>query len=191
MNQIIDLGSNLVDHFAVFEIDGYTKKTGETVFTTTVWKGGVVTAITSSIAEIGSTGEYALTLTPTSAGKWSAEVIVDYNKAVYGVEFEVKKADVEICFAAADDDTTTRFSVWMERDGERLTDFDSVAATLKASDGSTVVSLTTDTADTADGLFAFSAASSAITAGYEYYLDVTATRGSISWSNNLGFAKVV
>lgn len=191
MTQVIDLASDFVDHFPVFESDGYTKKTGESSFTITVWKEAVVTAVTASIAEIGATGEYALTITPTSAGEWSAEVIVAYNNSVFGAEFNVRKADIQMSFSAADDETTTRFSVWAERDGERLLDLDSIAAVIRSADGTQIADLGTDATDTGDGVFSFSVSSASIPEGYEYYLDATATRGTLSWRNNLGFAKVV
>jgi len=190
MPVLIDLGNNFVDHFPVFETDGVTKKSGESSFVVTVWRDGVVDSVTTAIAEIGSSGEYALTVTPDAVGEWSVEVAPAYNDDLWRADFTVKKAVINMTFSAADDATTARFAVWADRFGERITDLDSVAVVIYSSDGTVVVDMGTDTNDTSDGVFEFSTASANIPSGLEYYLGVTATRGTVSWYSNLGFAKV-
>lgn len=87
MSRPIKVGEVVVDHFSVFDFDGYTKKTGETVFASTLWKNGVVSALPVAIAEIGSSGEYKIEFTPDTEGVWSVNVLIDYNKDWWGAEY--------------------------------------------------------------------------------------------------------
>ena len=74
--------------------DGYTKKTGESVFTTTVWKDGVESALSVAVAEIGSSGEYKISFTPDAEGVWSVNVFIDYNKDWWGAEYVASAGDL-------------------------------------------------------------------------------------------------
>ncbi len=89
------LGDIVVDHFPVFDTDGYTKKSGETVFTTTLWKDAVEQVLSVVIAEIGSSGEYKVSFTPDAIGVWSVDVLADYNKDVWGAEYSVTLGSVD------------------------------------------------------------------------------------------------
>jgi hypothetical protein len=190
MARVVDLGEAVTDHFPVWEPDGVTKKSGETSFTVQIWRDGAAVALAYSLTEIGSSGEYKIKFTPLVAGIYSVEVIAAYSGDVFGAEYDVRKPELVFNFAAADDHTNATFAVWAEQRGERVTALDSVAAVVREADGTEVVDLGTDAADTGDGVFEFSTASSNIAAGAEYYLDVTATRSGVSWYANLGFSKV-
>ena len=90
----------------------------------------------------------------------------------------------------ADDGVTLRISVWIEEGGQRVTDYDEVAAQIKDGDSNTTVNLGTDTADTADGIFSFETPVSAITRNIPYVLTAQATRGLVTDSYNAGFVRV-
>ena len=94
MTRQINLGDLVVDQFPVFNFDGYTKRSGETSFTKTVWKDGVVQSNPVSIAEIGSSGEYKWQFTPNSVGWWKVEVVVDFNKDVFSSDYSVNVGSI-------------------------------------------------------------------------------------------------
>ena len=87
MGREINLGDVVIDQFSVFASDGYTKVSGETVFTATVWKNGVVDGASVSIAEIGTSGEYKTEFTPDDEGFWTLEILIDYNDDIYFGEY--------------------------------------------------------------------------------------------------------
>ena len=190
MARIATLGETITDHFPVWEPDGVTKNSGEAAFTVTFWRDSVEISPAYSITEIGATGEYRIAFTPSVQGFYSYYVVIDYNDEVFGGEVDVRKPVLDFGLSAADDATTATFAVWANQDGERVTTLDSVAAVVRSADGAEVVDLGTDAADTGDGVFEFSTASGNLASGAEYYLDVTATRGGVSWYANLGFSKV-
>jgi hypothetical protein len=82
----IRVGDPVVDHFPVFDLDGYTKKSGETTFTSVLWKDGVESVVSVSISEIASSGEYKVSFTPDTVGVWSIQVFVNYNKDWWGAD---------------------------------------------------------------------------------------------------------
>ena len=90
MSREIRLGAEIIDQFAVFESDGYTKVSGEVSFTTTLWDDGVVnSSVSVVVAEIGTSGEYTVTFTPDSAGFWVLEVLIDSTNDIYESEYVV------------------------------------------------------------------------------------------------------
>lgn len=185
----IDLGTEFVGHFPLFEPDGVTKRSGVSSFRVYGWRDGAEAAVSASVSEIGD-GEYALRATMEAAGAWSLEVYSPETLERWGEDFVVAQIPLEWGFAAADDNTVATFSVWFERDGARRVDVERVAAAVRGADGGLVVDLGTDAAPTGEGVFTFACPSVAIPSGAEYYLDATATRGAAVWYNNLGFAKV-
>ena len=81
-------GTLIIDQFPAFELDGYTKRSGlgGTDFDITVFKDGVVDALTPTITEIGATGEYKLEYTPPDAARWEVQVLIDFNKQIWASE---------------------------------------------------------------------------------------------------------
>ena len=185
----VQLGDTVVDHFPVFGPDGTTKVSGASGLTATFWQDGAVVAISYAIAEIAA-GEYRITFTPTAPGVIGVEVVIPSNGDRWGADYDVTKPDLRLTFAAADDNTDATFAVWGEVNGERVAFLDSIAAVLRAPDGTEVVDLGTDASPTADGVFEFVTPSAGIAGGNEYYLDVCATWGAITWYSNLGLSKV-
>lgn len=87
----MNIGDEVIDHFPAFEADGYTKRSGLTAgdFTVTVFLDDTESALSSTISEIGTTGEYALSFTPDELGFWSAQVLIDFNKEIWVANVEV------------------------------------------------------------------------------------------------------
>ena len=82
------MGIEVRDHFPLISLDdGYSKKSGEMVFTSYLWKDNAVSAVPVTVAEIGSSGEYGVSFTPDSEGVWSVQVLADYNKDLWGSEY--------------------------------------------------------------------------------------------------------
>jgi hypothetical protein len=185
----IDLGAAYVGHFPQFEADYITKRSGLGGFVSTVWRDNAVVAVAATVTEQGTTGEYAVTFMPTAAGLWTLEVYSPTTGDRITDAVRVAQPALTWGLTLADGGTTSTFSVWLERDGVRQADITSVAAVLRAPDGTEVADLGTDSADTGDGLFTFTCASALLTAGASYYLACTATRAPAVWYNNLGFAK--
>lgn len=76
------------DILSVFDLDGYTKKAGETTFTTQLFKDGAVSAVSVDVSEIGSSGDYLVSFTPDDIGVWEVQVLIDYNKDWWGGEYQ-------------------------------------------------------------------------------------------------------
>lgn len=84
-----------VDQFSALEADGYNKRTGLALpadFTVTVWLNGAVSALTPTITEIGTSGEYRLDFTPTADGLLIVEVLIDFSKDLLRFRYEVVEA---------------------------------------------------------------------------------------------------
>lgn len=76
------------DIFPVFSLDdGYSKKTGETVFTTKLFFNDAVSALPVTVSELDS-GDYLVSFTPDAVGVWNVQVLVDYNKDWWGREYQ-------------------------------------------------------------------------------------------------------
>jgi len=185
----VPLGDVAKDNFPIFEVDGYTKKSGETSFTKTIRKDSVVQAIASTISEDGSTGEYVFSFTPDSKGLWSVEVLIDYNKDIWYGEFAVGDEEIIFQTVMADDEVVAIFGIWIEEHGVRRTDITSMSEILKDTAGNTIIDMGTDTSPTADGVFRFTSPSAKLVPQVPYVVTVSATDGIQTWNNNLGVAK--
>jgi len=88
MTRQIIVGEEVKDHFPLFDLNNPgVKKSGETSFTSYLWKDNAVSAVPVTVSEIGSSGEYAVAFTPDSEGVWSVQVIADYSKDAWGGEY--------------------------------------------------------------------------------------------------------
>jgi hypothetical protein len=153
------------------------------------WNDGVPVSPAYTIAEIGVSGEYALTFTPTTTGAWSVEVLIDYNDDIYAAEYDVSKPTLMVALTGADDTSDVVFGLWGEAGGERVADMDSMAVIIRDTLGAAIVDLGTNNTPTGDGVFAFTTPTATLSPQTAYLLDVTATRGSVTWYANIGFAK--
>lgn len=91
MARQIVTGTPVVDHFSAFENDGYTKRSGLTAgdFTVTAYQDATVVALTVTITEVGSTGEYEVAFTPATGGFYSIQALIAFNKEIWEGEYEV------------------------------------------------------------------------------------------------------
>jgi hypothetical protein len=87
----IETGTLIVDTFPAFEEDGYTRKSGllPTDFMVTQYLDGATTAIPLVISEVGVTGQYSFSFTPTVDGYYQVIVEIPYNHDVWEGEYEV------------------------------------------------------------------------------------------------------
>ncbi len=89
MTREIQIGDTVIDQFPVFASDGYTKVSGQTAFTFSVWKDAVVESVPVTISEIGITGDYKVEFEPDAEGLWRLEVLIDYNKDIWHMDYVV------------------------------------------------------------------------------------------------------
>jgi hypothetical protein len=78
-NRKVVVNTAVIDQFAVYNVDEYTKVSGLTSgdMTKTVFIDGAVdTSLTVTVTEIGVLGEYKVAFTPTSLGFYEVEVAV-------------------------------------------------------------------------------------------------------------------
>lgn len=192
MAQKITLGAVAVGTFPIYELDGYTKHSGVVSFTPSLWLNGAVSAVPVTVAEIGTSGEYKVSFTPTSVGVWEVEVLNAYNEDSWGESFNVDPSNVKFEMTASDNGVTASFGIWMTKDGVRVTDLDSMALTAHSSTGTLEHTFVTETSCSTEGVFQFECSASQFSSDVEYYLSITATKVSPSgtWSSNLGFTKV-
>jgi hypothetical protein len=141
----VKVAVDVIDQFSIFQNDGYSKKTGETIFTSKVWKDGVVQGTSVNISEIGTSGEYKVSFQPDSIGFWSVQVLVDYNKDIWVGEYDAKvnstdeMYDVIRRIAGLVHENTfldnTTYDVNNQLTGMRVRIFDSAANCSAATDG--------------------------------------------------------
>jgi hypothetical protein len=172
----------------VWETDGFTKRSGETVFTTTLWHDGVVSALPVTIVEIGSSGEYLVTFTPNDLGVWVLEVKIPYNEQVWGQTLDVgsDNGEAQLIVAFEDGTNTLYMDIWLDRDGTSVLTADLVSCSIEVFD-STGASLFTEnsvTPDT-DGKFRISRVQSlASNRTYGARVSVTDSRGTVITSQS-------
>jgi hypothetical protein len=132
----IEISSIARDTFPVYELDGYTPKSGETSFTTELYKDGVPQVIPVSIAEIGTSGEYFISFTPDSIGAWKVLVLSDYDKAWREADFEVVTQEAVAQLVVAFDDSIPRLymEVWLDRRGQTVVSTELVSCEVEAFD---------------------------------------------------------
>jgi hypothetical protein len=128
----ISPGDLVVDHFPAIEDDGYSKRSGLTGgdFTAEVFKDGVVDALSTTITEIGSTGEYKLEYTPPSTGVWVVRVLIDFSKEIWvstvlsavslvDIKAQVDKIDINPTIGPAAVTTGSLMDRMMNKDGAK------------------------------------------------------------------------
>jgi hypothetical protein len=81
----VETGTTVIDQFPAFEDDGFTKRSGLTAgnFTPTVFRDGAVLALSVTISEIGTTGEYKVEFTPSVDGYYDVQVLIGFSKEIW------------------------------------------------------------------------------------------------------------
>ena len=89
MSRSVVTGALVADHFSAFEDDGYNKRSGLTAgdFTATVYKDGALDPAVVTITEIGTTGEYKVSFTPSESGFYSVQALIDFSKEIWEGEY--------------------------------------------------------------------------------------------------------
>jgi len=191
MSQKAVIGETVQLFFTVFEADGFTPLTGESDgdFTKRLVENGNVSAVSATVAEVGSTGTYQMTFEPDEAGFWRAEVRSDTRNDWFAEELQVSR-DISFGASMADDGATATFNLWAQFDGQRVLTMTSMTATVKTGDAVPVASLGTDGTPSADGIFQFTTASTSFDSNVSYYIDISVTDGTSTWLGHAGLAKV-
>lgn len=95
MSRRIQVGEVVKDVFPVFDLDGYSTISGLVDFTISVFIDAANSPISVNISEIGTSGNYAVTWTPTETGFYIIQVLVDDTKDIWGGEYDVIPYDEE------------------------------------------------------------------------------------------------
>jgi len=121
MMRKVEPGILFFDVFPIFEVDGITKHSGVTSFTTNLLKDGVVSVVPVTISEIGTTGDYKVSFTPNAIGVWVVQVFNTYDDVWWSstVEAAYSDASSEARISVAFDDSVPRLYMesWLERGG--------------------------------------------------------------------------
>jgi len=151
------VGIDIIDLFPVWQLDGYTKKSGETSFDVTLWKDGIVNSATVTITETMSSGMYEARFIPDELGFWYLEVKIPYNgqvwKGEYNIGLDHPEAQMNVAY---DDDTSILYmSVWMDREGESVEASELVSCEVKLYDvtGDSLLFTATSSTVKTDGRF--------------------------------------
>ncbi|MFA5238283.1 MAG: hypothetical protein WC476_01070 [Phycisphaerae bacterium] len=95
MLRTVRANQEIKSQFSIFDIDGYTKISGEAEnCVATLWKDGELSGEEIAVSEIGTSGEYLVSFTPTSAGIWILE-IKDPTNRIWKSEIEVRLVDLD------------------------------------------------------------------------------------------------
>lgn len=184
-------GEPVVDQFSVWNEEGTAKVSGLVTFTKLSWKNAVSQVMTIAVTEIGTTpGEYMMVFTPPSTGFWKVEVTEPSSGDVFTSFYDVQLRPYRLRMSAVDNRTNVRFAIWAENeDGTRANGFTTVSASILEPDGTLVDNMGSAT-PTSDGVAIFLADSTDVPSGAEYIVKVIGTQGALTWTYNLGFAKV-
>jgi hypothetical protein len=133
----------------------------------------------------GSPEEYLVRYSSTSV-----LVGIDEEQQVFTTQATSLVPDIRPGHVLADDGVTFSAAVWVESGGQRVTNYDSIAAQIKDSSSTLIVDLGTDTSDTLDGIFSFSTNSGTIPRNVPLVMTLQAVKGAETDTFNLGFTKV-
>lgn len=92
MPRTVYVNQLIIDQFAVWEADGFTKHSGllQADFTIVLWFNGALNDTQPvTIVEIDTSGEYKVSFTPNYIGVWECEVSIPYNKDVWHGQYQV------------------------------------------------------------------------------------------------------
>jgi len=190
--RIVYAGEPVIDQFPVWNPGQTAKIPAISVFNPISWKNGVSQIMSITVTEIVATpGEYMMTFNPPGAGFWKVEVGVPTTGDSIVEVYDVRMRPYRARFVAVKDTTEQiPIAIWVENeDGTRATDFTTASASIILPDGTEVVDMGAAT-PSAEGVFEYVADNADIPAGAEYLISFVGTKGSLTWSYNLGFTKV-
>lgn len=122
MSRQAQVNSVVRDQFPVFESDGYTKRSGETAFDTSLWVDGTLSSVSVSISEIGVSGEYEVTFIPNSLGTWVLEIAIPFNRQRWAetVLVGLDQGEAQLNVAYDGDTGILYMDAWLDRDGTAI-----------------------------------------------------------------------
>lgn len=88
----VAFGATVIDQFPIYGANGYTKVSGLVAgvdFTVVVYRNGAIFVIAVTVTEIGSTGEYKLSFTPSQVALWQVEVRYAAQQQTWKAEYDV------------------------------------------------------------------------------------------------------
>lgn len=194
MARAIPLGQMVVDQFPIYQSDGHTLQTGETVFTNTLYADGVASAVAVTIAEIGTTGMYQASFTPDASGFWRVDTLIDYNKDIFVGEYDVAidATNAEALFNASYEDgiDTLYMEAWLDRGGSSIAAANLVACQIEVYDRAGALLFTSNpTPPTANGRYSATEVIS-LTANRPYNVTVSVTDNQGQVVTNHAFTTV-
>jgi len=133
----------------------------------------------------GSPEEYLVRYSSTTV-----QVGIDEEYAVYTTQSTSLTPDLRPGHVLADDGVTFKAAIWIESGGQRVNDYNSVAAQIKDASSQLIFDLGIDTADTLDGIFSFSANANVLPRNVPLVMTLQATKGIVTESYNIGFCRV-
>lgn len=86
----VEVGSAVLDQFPAFENDGYSKRSGLSAgdFSSIVFLNGAIVILPVTISEIGISGEYCVSFTPSTVGLYELQVLIDFNKQIWHAQYQ-------------------------------------------------------------------------------------------------------
>jgi len=190
MSREIIVGQTIYDQFPAWELNGFDKKSGLAgSFIVSIWRDGALQAVPVTITEIGSSGEYRTAFQPNAPGFWFLEVKIPYNRDVWKGEY-ASVGDLKFGCSMGEDGAIFAANIWLNLDGQRLIDVDTMSAKIKDGGGFEIADLGTSSTPSSDGVFEFSCGSGVLDRHVPYLIEATATRDGATFHANLGFTRV-
>lgn len=173
-----------VDHFPVYNPDRVTKHSGlaSNAFTLVLYKDGTIVTpgtVPSTIAEIGSSGEYSITFTSgfPQVALWEYDISNTFNQDVWYAQAEVttpprERTVMSLEYAIGTDILTC--NVWYEIDGQQVASIQSVSVSIYNSAGTLQYTITSSSPD-AHGVMSVTKVAPGFVADTLYYAIGTIT----------------
>lgn len=202
-----EVSGTVIDTFPVFDTDGFTRITGlaPASFTPLFLINGVPAAKPFTIFESGSTGYYNIQFTTDQVAHWAVYVENSENSDIWFAHYEVialpggsSTPGVEQGFirqiglsASLNSADTLEVILWVNLNGLRQTNYDSMAAQILDLEENLIVDLGTDTADTTNGFFAFTTTTDQLERNKAYVIVAQATIGLDVHNFNTGVVRLL
>lgn len=126
---VCSVGDSIVSQFPVFASDGISYLSGisPSSFQLSQFRNNVAVPVTASVAEIGATGVYQVTFSPSEPADWLILAKLDVTGDVWGTHVKAymkvaySRAEAQLNVAYDEDSAMLYMEAWLERDGELVT----------------------------------------------------------------------
>lgn len=159
------VGEEVISQFPIFDTDGVSYLSGVASgdFEVTQLRDDLEVSATATVSEIGSSGIYRVSFTPTSRAQWAVVVKLPSTGDVWGmlvVAYDVLSRDIAEAQmnVAYDEDTSMLYmEVWLDRGGQSVQAAKLVACSVTVYDSSGLaLFIETSSSPKADGHFSLS-----------------------------------